>query len=549
MGRDFVLERQLKLLMLLRVVVVTTLLLIAIYVETVSETLFRVNPLYFVITATYVLTIVYVQALRLSDRLEAQALVQCILDLVVVTGLIYATGTVIRGGFMLLYPLCVLSGSVILPRKMGRILPLLATFFYAALLLVVREGLIPPLKLSEIPDLPRKYLVYSVFVTGVACATVALIGTYFSEALRRIGVELEEATDEVANLRELNERIVAGIQSGLLTTDYSGRISSLNPFGEALLKISASEIRGRTMDEVFNTPLLGPALLEVRETTGLRRMQIPFHRSDGQGLDLGISVSNLGSPGAHLLVFQDLTEINRLEEEVKTKDKLAAVGEMAAYLAHEIRNPLGAISGSAQVLMVEQNLSGEQERLLSIIRKESKRLSDSLSQFLVQVRPGTRAGGPVDLGDVISETVTLLRNGPEVGPHHNVVFEKPGGPFICLGDKDQLVQVVWNLARNGLEAMTEGGTLRIRLRAVGNEVVLSIGDEGRGMTRDEKRRLFEPFRSSSPNGTGLGLAIVYRIVREHNGDITIDSVPEQGTEVTVRLPLTRAGSLMLAGST
>jgi two-component system sensor histidine kinase PilS (NtrC family) len=241
--------------------------------------------------------------------------------------------------------------------------------------------------------------------------------------------------------------------------------------------------------------------------------------------------------GGHLLVFQDLTDVRGLEEEVRTKEKLAAVGEMAAQLAHEIRNPLGSISGSAQVLLGESNISTEQEHLLAIIIRESKRLSETLNRFLFQARTPGRPRSPVDLVPLVSEALTLLRNGPEVGDQHQVEFDVDQGPLVCMVDADQIIQVFWNLARNGLEAMPNGGLLHVRLRRDGDEVVLSVRDQGRGMGRDEQRKMFEPFRSQSPMGTGLGLAIVYRIVREHRGDITVRSAPSRGTQVDVRLPV------------
>jgi signal transduction histidine kinase len=143
----------------------------------------------------------------------------------------------------------------------------------------------------------------------------------------------------------------------------------------------------------------------------------------------------------------------------------------------------------------------------------------------------------MDIGQLISEAVTLLRNGPEVGPAHSVTFEADEGPLLCLADRDPIAQVFWNLARNGLEAMPDGGVLHVRLARQEDEVVLSVKDQGRGMGREEQRRIFEPFHSRSPIGTGLGLAIVYRIVRDHRGDITVRSGPSEGTEVQVRLPL------------
>jgi two-component system sensor histidine kinase PilS (NtrC family) len=222
---------------------------------------------------------------------------------------------------------------------------------------------------------------------------------------------------------------------------------------------------------------------------------------------------------------------------VRTKEKLAAVGEMAAHLAHEIRNPLGSIRGSAQVLIAEPALGEEQGRLLNIISRESKRLSDTLNRFLYQVRAPVRPRQAVDLLPVVESAVTLLRNGSEVGPDHLISFEADEGPHLCIADPDQITQVFWNLVRNALEAMPGGGRLQISLRSVGRDVVLSVRDEGRGIARDEQRRLFEPLSASGRAGSGLGLAIVFQIVRDHGGDITVLSAAGLGTQFDVRLPL------------
>jgi len=537
------LEHRLKRLMLFRVVMITTLLLVAVYVEAVSETLLPgVNPLYLLVAATYALTILYAVALRTIPYWEPQVYIQVVLDLLIVTGLVYLTPqTGTRVGFMLLYPIAVLSGSVLLYRRKGLILAGLATLCYAAVVLAVRLKMIPTQGLADMTEMPVKQLAYSIFVTGVACTTVALIGSYFSESLRNVGEKLEEAAEQVADLQKLNQVIVASIQSGLLTADAGGRILYVNEVGQAILGQRGHELRGRTLKDVFDSMLLDANALQARATrAGLARLEVPFKTRDGGHVGLGISVSPLatGEPKGrgYLLVFQDLTEIKRLEEEVRIKEKLAAVGEMAAKLAHEIRNPLGSISGSAQVLMAEPNMSSEQERLLAIITRESRRLSETLNQFLFQARPMSRQG-PIDIGHVVGEALTLLRNGPEVRGAHEVQFDMDEGPHVCLGDPDQITQIFWNLARNGLEAMPHGGVLQVRVFSSGEEVVLSIRDQGRGMAREEQRQLFQPFHTQTPVGTGLGLAIVYHIVREHRGDITVRSVPAEGTEVQVRLPM------------
>jgi two-component system sensor histidine kinase PilS (NtrC family) len=535
------LEARLERLMLFRVVMVTTLLFIATYVEVVSETLFRVNLLYVVIGATYALTIAHATALRLVASRRALALAQVAGDLLVITALVHLYGGV-RTGFLLLYPLSVLSATMLVPRREAVTLAGAATALYGAVLLGAREGLVPSHGLADVVALPAWPLVYSIFVLGVACLTVAVLGSYLAESLQRAGRELREAASEVADLRELNQTIVNSIQSGLMTTDAEGRILYVNRFGESILGRPHSGLRGAAVRAVLGSPLLGSEDLGPRAASReLTRLEISYARPDGRRLDLGVSVTPLApqepSPGGFLVVFQDLTDIRRLEQEVRTKEKLAAVGEMAAQLAHEIRNPLGSIRGSAQVLMSEPELGEEQGRLLSIISRESKRLSDTLNRFLYQARSPARPRDPVDLRPVVEEAVTLLRNGAEVGSNHEVSFEADEGPHVCLADPDQIAQVFWNLARNGLEAMPEGGRLEVGLRRVATDVVLSVSDQGRGMARDEQRRLFEPLPGSTRLGSGLGLAIVFQIVRQHGGDITVRSAADQGTRFDVRLPL------------
>ena len=491
-----VLERQLKVLMLLRVVMITTLLLIAIYVEAVSETLLHINALYHLIVATYVLTIVHIVALRFWRHLTVQVYVQVILDLVIVTGLVYLTGgESARGGFLLLYPLSVLSGSVLLDRRQGLLLAGVATIFYAALLWAVRERHILPRELYDVPFLPLNRVLYAIFLIAVACATVSMVGGYFAQALKKAGARLEEVAEQVADLQQLNELIVESMQSGLLMADPSGRVLYVNRYGEAVLGLATSETRGRRLLDVFRIDALDTAVLAAYRPGTLGRIEVTYQRPGGGESDLGISVMPLAKGGGHLLVFQDLTDVKRLEREVRVKEKLAAVGEMAAQLAHEIRNPLGAISGSAQVLSSEPNMTEDQGRLLGIITRESKRLSEALNQYLGHARPGPLSARPVDLGPLIDEAVALLRNGPEVAAHHRVEFDRDAGSYVCIADPARILQIFWNLTRNGLEAMPSGGALHVRLVRRSDAIVLSVRDHGTGIAGDDPRRLFEPFQA------------------------------------------------------
>jgi PAS domain-containing protein len=262
---DPVLEQRLKRLMLLRVVMVTTLLLIAVYVEAVSETLLRVNPLYFLIAATYGVTILHVLALRFVPHEVPLVYAQVIGDLLIISGLVHLAGGT-RAGFMLLYPISVLSGSVLLYRRHGLILAGLATLFYGMLLWSVRIGLLPSQGLADVPTLPAKHLLYSVFVTGVACATVATVSAYLAESLRSAGERLEEAAVQVADLQELNKVIVDSIHSGLVIADSGGYVLYANGVGERILGLDADSLLGRTLREVFDSWLLDAPALAARES-------------------------------------------------------------------------------------------------------------------------------------------------------------------------------------------------------------------------------------------------------------------------------------------
>jgi two-component system sensor histidine kinase PilS (NtrC family) len=393
------LEHGLKRLLLFRVVMVTTLLLVAISVESVSETLGPINPLYWLIAATYGLTILYVLALRALPIGAWQLYIQVLVDLALTTALVYMSGgTATRGGFVVLYPIVVLAGSVLLRRRDGLLLAGLATVFYAGLLWGAREGWARGYGLEQVRDMPARQVLYPIFVTGVSCATVALVGTYLSESLQSAGDRLEEASEQVADLRELNRTIVESIQSGLVIADAGGRLLFLNQFGERMLGRRNAEVRGMPLPELFRDAALEPAALAARAASrSLSRMELVYNGGDGPSRELGLSVSPLATAaapqGGYLVVFQDLSPIKRLEQEARTNEKLAAVGEMASQLAHEIRNPLGSISGSAQVLMGGAGLPAEQIKLLEIITKESRRLSDTLNRFLFQVRPGAPTTG------------------------------------------------------------------------------------------------------------------------------------------------------------
>jgi len=229
--------------------------------------------------------------------------------------------------------------------------------------------------------------------------------------------------------------------------------------------------------------------------------------------------------------------MKKLESELRLKDRMAAVGELSAGIAHEIRNPLAAIAGSVQVLKSSKSLSPQEQRLMSIVLKESERLNKSIADFLRFVRPQERLAAQFDIAASLSETLDLLANSSELRPDHEIRREIVPPSFMVFGDGDQIRQVFWNIARNAVQAMPSGGVLTVRTEPDGDSYNIVFADSGQGMSDADLRRLFQPFRTNFPSGTGLGMAISYRIVQEHGGRIDVTSREGAGTTITVSLPV------------
>lgn len=260
-------------------------------------------------------------------------------------------------------------------------------------------------------------------------------------------------------------------------------------------------------------------------------------------MDVGVTAARLPLPNGHLgylYTFQDVTDVKRLERQAQMQQRLAAVGEMAAGISHEIRNPLGSMSGSLQILRRELSLTGDQAQLMDIVLKESDRLNHTIRSFLTYARPERTVTGPVDLRTVISEAVTLLRHSPDRDERHALLVSAPPEPVVVEADEGQMKQIVWNLATNGLRAMPSGG--RLVLGATwqpapdGPQAVLTVHDEGVGIPAEEVDRIFQPFSGNFAKGSGLGLAIVQRIVAEHGASIAVESSPNRGTTFRVTFP-------------
>jgi two-component system sensor histidine kinase PilS (NtrC family) len=485
-------------------------------------------------------SVVYAIALRINKRVRLQAGIQLFVDVLIVTWLVWATGDV-SSPFAALYIIVISVASIFLGARAALIAAVGCAAIFTGLSMGVVFGMILPYEPAA-TEVSTLKVVQAVGLNDVAFLFVGLLSARLAQRQSHYDVQLTEATQTLANLRALHERIVESIRSGVVTTDLQGRIYIFNAAAEEITGYKAEDVRGQGASIFF-----GEIEEHIRESMSAVEAGGPSPRfeadcltADGLRLRLGFSIFPLSAESGEttglVITFQDLTQVRALEETSRRQDRLAAVGRVAASIAHEIRNPLAAMRGSIQVLRSEVDGNSSQAELMEIILRESDRLNRIITDYLTYARPRSQAHVRVDVRELLQETFTLLRHSPELQPNHQLEEDYPAEAVIVNADASQLKQVFWNITRNALQAMPDGGALRAELRpSAGKRWRITFTDTGRGMSPEQVEHLFEPF-SSRTGGTGLGLSIVYQIIRDHGGTINVRSREGQGTTIAVELP-------------
>jgi two-component system, NtrC family, sensor histidine kinase PilS len=380
-------------------------------------------------------------------------------------------------------------------------------------------------------------------LNDVAFLVVGLLAAWLAGRQTLSEVQMREATHALASLRALHERIVESIRSGVITTDLEWRVYTANRAAEEMTGYGAADLRGQDVSILFGDirARIEESLAAVAAGHASPRYESECLTPEGFLVKLGYNISPLyserGETTGLVITFQDLTDIRSMEETSRRQERLSAVGRVAAGIAHEIRNPLAAMRGSIQVLRSELEADAPQRELMDIVLSESDRLNRIITDFLTYARPRKFSLEETDLREPLRETFALLRHSPEMLDGHRLEEELPGEPLVAMADVEGIRQVFWNLARNALKAMPDGGTLRAEMGlSAGRSVRITFADTGRGMTPAQVERLFEPFSSSTTGGTGLGLSIVYQIIRDHGGTINVRSRQGHGTTIAIELP-------------
>lgn len=487
--------------------------------------------LYLLIAVSYAQALPSAVFLPKFQRFGLFTQLQIVWDLLFAVALIYLTGG-IESPFAFLFILIIISASVFLHRRDIFIVAAAATILYGSLLDLQYYGYLPHLRGLIFPQqFDAREMFYAVFVNALAFLLTAALGAVLSDRLRRSEQALEKKKIDFVELDNLNRTILANIGSGLMIINPRGRIRSFNKAAENISGYSLEDVYDRDVRELFPSLAVFDGTLQLVERgegvfdspkTGRRILgYASSHVKGADGQNLGL-----------LVTFKDMTWVKEMEERLKRADRLAAVGQLASGMAHEIRNPLASISGSVQLLMEGEGIRAEDRQLMHIVVKEANRLSGLLDDFLQYARPGTPNIVDCNVSSVLDELTQIAIADPRfVG----VEIRRAYPPAVTMAvDQKQLAQAMWNLLINGAEAMPAGGILTVGLDPDARQIF--VEDTGPGIPETLRNQIFNPFFTTKDHGTGLGLATVYSIVEAHRGTISVAGGCQGGARFLISLP-------------
>ncbi len=520
-------KKKIKTLILLRLLFVTLLFGSIFFLDIRLKQFYTTNAIYLFLFLFYAPSLTYIIIFkRVPDTLASQRLfayLQLVIDVLSIVVLVILTGG-IESWFSFLLILVTIAGSIVLGRRGGYLLATLGGILYGAVIDLQFYRVIP---VAFNPNLQVRDFFYNIFINITGLYLTAYLMGYLVSRLEKTAESLQEKDVDLRELSRFHLEVIENVPSGLFTLDSSGRIRLFNRAAERITGLRREQVFYHPIDEVFPflsiPPEMGRHHGEIMRDDETRHI----------GMNISVNRSSTGEVLGYIGTFQDLTLIIKMEEEIKQKEKLAAIGELSASIAHELRNPIASMRGSFEMLKEDRLPPETKRRLMDMAISEMDRLDNIVTDFLLFCNPRPPVMKRFDLSVVVSEVAEMLDNTAD-----NVRIERDVQEGIeIVADEQKIRQLLWNLATNAVEAVGEGGEVRLSVYTDDESVILKVSDSGEGIARKNLEKIFYPFFSTKKGGTGLGLSIAYRIVEEHGGNIGVLSEEGKGTEFSVTIPL------------
>ena len=544
-------DTRLRWLMLSRVAIVTFLLMVTTFIKFQKTEIFpekALTSLYALCAITYFLSLAYLLLLKFVKKNRLNIYIQALTDVALITFLVYITGG-ISSIYSVFYPLVIIYSVLFLEKRGGLIIASASGILYGLLLDLEYYGIVHPINAIAVHEyeLGAGYVFSRIFIHLLSFYIIALLASFVVDQERRVRTLLAEKETAFDQLDLLHRSIIESVETGIMTINLQGRIKSFNRAAEQISGFTFADVENRNIVSVFS------GFAEVQEKikedddkrSSINRYNIEFVRDKNNKLILSCLVSTLkdskGKRIGDIVIFQDITSLIEMEEALEKSKRLAIIGEMAAGLAHEMRNPLASLSGSIQILKRDLQLNAVDEKLMHIILRGKDQLDHVIKDFLLLARPAPGYRETVFIKDIIEGVVESIQYLPDWNTDIRVRLELSDNLSI-YANRTEIREVVWNLVINAVQSMPEGGELSVETKKIydganGESLEMQVSDTGYGIDEKCLDRIFEPFFTTKERGTGLGLAIVNRIIEGYTGKILIRRGIEKGTICTVSLPL------------
>ena len=465
----------------------------------------------------------------------------CLLDTALITAVVAATGGP-RSIFTFLYVLCVTAACVLLSRTRGLAIAAVSIILYTGI--VVARTVLPLIQFFDAPQETTALELVTMFLNAATLLVVAILAGGLGEQYRATRQELETRQKDLRDLRAFKDLVFQSVGTGLIALDREHRITAFNRAAEEITGVVAPRAIGQAWSSLIGAaiPLEPIEAVITANPRASTRHEAVLRRPDGTTVPVRMTFSALRSGEGERLglisACEDLSAIRDMESRMRQADRLATVGRMAANIAHEIRNPLASLTGAIEVLTSPLTADDARERLSQIVARESERLNHIIKNFLEYARPAPLSIATFDVAAAVEDVLLLLEHRASPGSLKVIREFAPSIPWAV--DAQQFRQILWNLCLNAVEAMPDGGELRVSVAVRGGTLEVAVSDTGDGIAAADVSHVFEPFFSTKPEGTGLGLALVHRIVLDHGGEIDVRSSPGLGTTFTLTLPARNA---------